>query len=79
MIQAIVKWTVHRLVVTDNDQRVVGIVSLSDILRYLVLHPSSEQLVDAAVNHECANEGTVMGGVQSIRLDGNQSEQRTET
>lgn len=79
VIQAIVKWTVHRLVVTDNDQRVVGIVSLSDILRYLVLHPSSEQLVDAAVNHECANEGTVMGGVQSIRLDGNQSEQRTET
>jgi len=30
---------VHRLVVTDEDDHVVGIVSLSDILSFLVLKP----------------------------------------
>ena len=28
---------VHRLVVVDNDHHVVGVVSLSDILKFLVL------------------------------------------
>ena len=32
---------VHRLVVVDNERRVVGILSLSDILSYLVLRPAN--------------------------------------
>lgn len=35
----IVKAEVHRLVVVDNENRVTGIISLSDILRHLILEP----------------------------------------
>jgi 5'-AMP-activated protein kinase regulatory gamma subunit len=31
---------VHRLVVVDNEDRVIGVISLSDILSELVLKPS---------------------------------------
>ncbi len=30
---------VHRLVVVDNEDRVIGVISLSDILKELVLKP----------------------------------------
>ena len=33
---------VHRLVVVDDDEKVVGVVSLSDILSYIVLRPVSD-------------------------------------
>jgi CBS domain-containing protein len=34
-----VKAEVHRLIVVDKEQRVAGIISLSDILKHLVLEP----------------------------------------
>jgi len=37
VIQTLVKAEVHRIVITDEEKRVLGLVSLSDILRYLVL------------------------------------------
>lgn len=33
---------VHRLVVVDDDEKVIGIISLSDLLLYLVLRPCGE-------------------------------------
>lgn len=33
---------VHRLVVVDNEDHVIGVISLSDILSELVLKPSRE-------------------------------------
>ena len=33
------KAEVHRLVVVNEDNKVVGVISLSDILNYLVLRP----------------------------------------
>lgn len=33
---------VHRLVVVDDDDKVIGIISLSDLLMYLVLRPTGE-------------------------------------
>uniref|UniRef100_A0A8C7ZQM0 Protein kinase, AMP-activated, gamma 2 non-catalytic subunit a n=1 Tax=Oryzias sinensis TaxID=183150 RepID=A0A8C7ZQM0_9TELE len=39
IVDRIVKAEVHRLVVVDEDSRIVGIVSLSDILQALVLTP----------------------------------------
>ncbi len=39
VVELIVKAEVHRLVVLNGEQRVVGIISLSDILRHLVLSP----------------------------------------
>jgi 5'-AMP-activated protein kinase regulatory gamma subunit len=39
VIDTIVKAEVHRLIVVDREQRVAGIISLSDILKHLVLDP----------------------------------------
>ena len=38
----IVKAEVHRLVIVDDDDKVAGMISLSDILAYLVLRPCGE-------------------------------------
>ncbi|XP_022170262.1 uncharacterized protein LOC111033695 isoform X2 [Myzus persicae] len=40
VIEKIVRAEVHRLVVVDAEDKVIGILSLSDILHYLVLRPS---------------------------------------
>lgn len=34
---------VHRLVVVDENEKVIGIISLSDLLLYLVLRPCGEE------------------------------------
>ena len=36
---------VHRLVVVGDDEKVAGVVSLSDILTYLVLRPVGKSLI----------------------------------
>merc|ERR1719219_661212 len=42
VMENIVKAEVHRLVIIDTDGKVCGVVSLSDILSFLVLRPSGE-------------------------------------
>lgn len=42
VMERIVRAEVHRLVVVDENERVIGIISLSDILLYLVLQPSGD-------------------------------------
>ncbi|CAD6195959.1 unnamed protein product [Caenorhabditis auriculariae] len=42
VMETIVKAEVHRLIVTDKDKKVVGVVSLSDILKYLILDPAQQ-------------------------------------
>ncbi|KAK6101166.1 CBS domain family protein [Brugia pahangi] len=39
IVEMIVLAEVHRLLVVDHDEKVIGIISLSDILRFLVLEP----------------------------------------
>lgn len=39
VIDIIVKAEVHRLIVTNDNQNVVGVISLSDILKHLVINP----------------------------------------
>nr|AWW05934.1 AMP-activated protein kinase gamma [Macrobrachium nipponense] len=39
IMERIVRAEVHRLVVVDSDDKVIGVISLSDILKYLVLKP----------------------------------------
>lgn len=41
-MERIVRAEVHRLVVVDDDDKVIGIISLSDLLLYLVLRPCGE-------------------------------------
>lgn len=42
VMERIVRAEVHRLVVVDENEKVIGIISLSDILLYLVLKPCGE-------------------------------------
>lgn len=46
-MEKIVRAEVHRLVVVDENSKVIGIISLSDILLYLVLRPSGDGLGDS--------------------------------
>lgn len=46
-MEKIVRAEVHRLVVVDEKEKVIGIISLSDILLYLVLRPSGDGLGDS--------------------------------
>ena len=41
-MESIVKAEVHRLVVVDEEKKVCGVISLSDILSFLVLRPSGK-------------------------------------
>lgn len=47
VMEKIVRAEVHRLVVTDENEKVIGIISLSDILLYLVLRPSGDGIGDS--------------------------------
>ncbi|XP_038216953.1 uncharacterized protein LOC119835912 isoform X1 [Zerene cesonia] len=42
VMERIVRAEVHRLVVVDEEDKVTGIISLSDLLMYLVLRPTGE-------------------------------------
>ena len=58
VMETIVKAEVHRLIVVDNDVKVLGIVSLSDILSHLVLRPAGEKntnLIMRVFNSNCTN------------------------
>uniref|UniRef100_A0A4Y0BHW4 CBS domain-containing protein n=1 Tax=Anopheles funestus TaxID=62324 RepID=A0A4Y0BHW4_ANOFN len=47
IMERIVRVEVHRLVVVDELKKVIGIISLSDILLYLVLRPSGDGIGDS--------------------------------
>ncbi|CAF3882153.1 unnamed protein product [Rotaria sp. Silwood2] len=42
-MERIVKAEVHRLVIVDNDEHVIGILSLSDLLYYIVIRPTKSE------------------------------------
>ncbi|KAG8288133.1 5'-AMP-activated protein kinase subunit gamma-2 [Homalodisca vitripennis] len=66
IMERIVRAEVHRLVITDDDDKVIGILSLSDLLLYLVLRP-------------CGDDGS--GGIElpsnSVRLQDLHSQQQS--
>lgn len=39
-VERIIKAEVHRLVIVDNDEHVIGILSLSDLLDFIIIRPS---------------------------------------
>ena len=43
-MERIVKAEVHRLVVVDQDEHVIGVLSLSDLLYYIVIRPEKTSL-----------------------------------
>ncbi|XP_063634006.1 uncharacterized protein LOC134804735 [Cydia splendana] len=56
VMERIVRAEVHRLVVVNEEDKVVGIISLSDLLMYLVLRPTGE----------CGGSGTSLRNEHSI-------------
>ncbi|KAK0167210.1 hypothetical protein PV327_004639 [Microctonus hyperodae] len=46
VMEKLVRAEVHRLVIVDDDERVIGMISLSDLLFYLVLRPCGENGAD---------------------------------
>ncbi|XP_050309595.1 5'-AMP-activated protein kinase subunit gamma-2 isoform X2 [Anthonomus grandis grandis] len=54
VMEKIVRAEVHRLVVVDENDKVIGIISLSDLLLYLVLRP-------------CGEDGGTGDGAASVR------------
>ncbi|KAK3092419.1 hypothetical protein FSP39_002587 [Pinctada imbricata] len=50
VIDKLVKAEVHRLIVIDEENKPVGIVSLSDILNYLVLEPMGNRTIRPQTN-----------------------------
>lgn len=63
VMERIVRAEVHRLVVVDEEDKVIGIISLSDLLMYLVLRPTGE----------CGGSGT------SLRNEHSSIEEKDET
>ncbi|KAJ4442874.1 hypothetical protein ANN_04467, partial [Periplaneta americana] len=70
IMERIVRAEVHRLVVVDEEDKVIGIISLSDLLLYLVLRPcgedgsggegigSSLRQQDASLIHQASSDTT---------------------
>ena len=62
IMERIVNKEVHRLVIVDPEDRVLGIVSLSDILTFIVIKQTEDAAAAAAA---AAAAGTTIGGGQS--------------
>ncbi|XP_014256838.1 5'-AMP-activated protein kinase subunit gamma-2 isoform X2 [Cimex lectularius] len=67
IIEKIVRAEVHRLVVTDDEDKVIGILSLSDLLQYLVLRPCGEEILSRPMTPiselaAIASEETILEG-----------------
>ncbi|XP_077952678.1 5'-AMP-activated protein kinase subunit gamma-2 isoform X3 [Gasterosteus aculeatus] len=80
IVDRIVKAEVHRLVVVDEDSRIVGIVSLSDILQALVLTPAGLRRKESLPSQLTALHPTETGCVPGSFQDqaARQAEGQTE-
>ena len=47
-MERIVKAEVHRLVVVDNDEHAIGVLSLSDLLDYIVIRPNKATAMNSS-------------------------------
>ncbi|PAV72164.1 hypothetical protein WR25_00014 [Diploscapter pachys] len=75
VLEAIVKAEVHRLIVTDSDRKVAGIISLSDILKYLILDPvlpdvsSAPGALTSSSTNRTLSSSTMEGGDSPLLMD----------
>ncbi len=54
VVDKVVSAEVHRIVIVDSEDRLVGIVTMSNIIRYLVLRPSQ---ITPSINISTIKEG----------------------
>ncbi|XP_046828998.1 serine-rich adhesin for platelets isoform X3 [Vespa crabro] len=60
---------VHRLVVIDEDDKVIGIISLSDLLYYLVLRPCGEDSINAKNGSSLRTQESVTSKVTNSQVE----------
>ncbi|KAL8596722.1 hypothetical protein ACOMHN_025772 [Nucella lapillus] len=65
VMENIVKAEVHRLVVVDDNRHVKGIVSLSDLLNYIILRPISDAAKGAEAAAAAAGEESQPTGAEA--------------
>lgn len=49
-MERIVKAEVHRLVIVDDNEHVIGILSLSDLLHYIVIRPTKPEHIKSSIS-----------------------------
>ncbi|XP_075938855.1 5'-AMP-activated protein kinase subunit gamma-1-like isoform X3 [Anarhichas minor] len=76
IVDRIVKAEVHRLVVVDEESRIVGIVSLSDILQALVLMPAGLRRKESLPSQRTALDSTDTGMGCKPGLDQDQHQEQ---
>ncbi|EGK97576.1 AGAP001446-PD [Anopheles gambiae str. PEST] len=83
IMERIVRVEVHRLVVVDELKKVIGIISLSDILLYLVLRPSGDGIGDSeslrATDPRLMKAGSPAGGSSSSKLQATKRDSSNES
>jgi len=78
VMEKIVKAEVHRLVIVDENNRVMGVVSLSDILSYLVLRPLDENGEEPPTSNDKAEDVKISKDSNSDLPSGENKEMNTE-
>ncbi|KAK2582504.1 hypothetical protein KPH14_004803 [Odynerus spinipes] len=79
IMEKIVRAEVHRLVVVDEDDKVIGIISLSDLLYYLVLRPCGENSNNANDSSSLRTQDSVTSNVTNSQTETNQVDGEPET
>ncbi|XP_046828999.1 serine-rich adhesin for platelets isoform X4 [Vespa crabro] len=69
VMERIVRAEVHRLVVIDEDDKVIGIISLSDLLYYLVLRPCGEDSINAKNGSSLRTQESVTSKVTNSQVE----------
>lgn len=69
VMERIVRAEVHRLVVVDDADKVIGIISLSDLLYYLVLRPCGEDSINAKDGSSLRAQDSVTSKVTNSEVE----------
>lgn len=71
---------VHRLVVVDEEDKVTGIISLSDLLQYIALRPLEESVLEKTLHSISIDESEEnQNSSDEKELDKESEEQSVET
>jgi len=78
-MERIVKAEVHRLVVVDNEEHVIGVLSLSDLLHYIVIRPSETSHPTTTTTTPTAPTALLVPTISVSNADGPVEEEAIET
>jgi CBS domain containing-hemolysin-like protein len=73
-MERIVRAEVHRLVVVDTDEHVIGVLSLSDLLYYIVIRPKTKSCTPSTTTTTTTMTTALPIPIINISADDDQSE-----